>query len=507
MKAYNFKRQSGILLHPTSLPNNQGIGTIGKEAKDFLDFCCQAGARLWQVCPLGPTGYGDSPYQCFSSVAGNPMLVDLEDLVKRGFLHGTDLAPLAALPRDRVDFGSLIPKKWDLLRKAYNAYKLQSSGSTRDGAINAARFDVYCRDNKTWLPDFALFMALKGHFGGASWNTWPLDIRNREPVALSTYQAQLDEEIRFNMFVQWIFASQWNDLHAYAKDRGIHILGDMPIFVAIDSSDVWTRRDLFQLDEVGNPLAVAGVPPDYFSPTGQLWGNPLYNWDAMHAENYQWWIDTIAQKLAMYDYLRIDHFRGFAAYWSVPFGDLTAINGKWIKAPGKELFRAVMGAIGSAPIIAEDLGLITPDVGELMEHFGFPGMKVLQFAFDSSEDNDHVPHNYKPHSLVYTGTHDNDTVKGWYYGAKEDDKVHTRKYLSISGSDRDIHWEFIRAAMSTVCNIAVIPVQDVLGCGREARMNLPGSMGGNWTWRYEQGELKTSMANRFRGLAKLYGRL
>ena len=370
-----------------------------------------------------------------------------------------------------------------------------------------ARFEAFCRQEQDWLDDFALFMALKDNFGGVAWGDWPVDIRDRQGPALQHYRDKLASEIRLHRYVQWLFFSQWNAVRAFAHERSIHIMGDMPIFVAYDSVDVWSRRELFQLAGDGKPTAVAGVPPDYFSPTGQLWGNPLYNWEAMAKDGFQWWIDIIRHKLRLFDYLRIDHFRGFAGYWAVPFGHPTAEHGQWIPAPGIALFDAVMAAIGQAPIIAEDLGLITPDVKELIGRFGFPGMKVLQFAFDSAEENDHVPHNYVPNSVVYTGTHDNDTIQGWFASAKEGDRQFTRDYLVLQGPDRNIHWEFIRAAFATVSAMAVIPLQDVLGKGSEARMNRPGVLGGNWGWRYSRSELKPALAERLKELAGRYGRL
>lgn len=505
MKSFQFGRQSGILLHPTSLPNNQGIGTLGAEARDFLDFACRSGIKLWQVCPLGPTGYGDSPYQCFSAFAGNPLLIDLEALVKEGLLNRDALTSMANLPQDKVDFGAVIPQKIHVLQEAWKQF--ESRKAIKQSFQNMAnRLAAYRKNHRGWLEDYGLFMALKDRFDGKSWNFWPQDIRDRQEAGLKHYRYELKDAIDFHVFIQWLFFEQWTGVKAYAATCGVKILGDMPIFVAYDSADVWTRRDLFQLDDQGLPTAVAGVPPDYFSPTGQLWGNPLYNWEKHKAENFSWWVEVIKEKLKLYDYLRIDHFRGFAAYWAVPFGDPTAQNGKWIPAPGMELFTAIRAALGNAPIIAEDLGLITPDVVDLIKSFGFPGMKVLQFAFDSAEGNDHVPHNYQPHSLVYTGTHDNDTVRGWFLSAREEDRVRTREYLNLREAEKDIHWGFIRAAYATVATIAVIPLQDVLGLDASGRMNTPGSLGNNWGWRYKKNDLKGAMADKLRELARTYGR-
>ncbi len=506
MKSFEFVRQSGILLHPSSLPGRQGIGTLGRETRDFLDFACVAGVRLWQVCPLGPTGYGDSPYQCFSSIAGNPLLIDLESLVKLGLLTNADLSPFSRLPQDSIDFGALIPLKWQAFKKAFENFS--RAGIRNDSSFKAlsARFEAFRRQERQWLGDYALFMSLKDQFGGVAWNQWPDDIKNRLPAALADWREKLAPAIRLQEFVQWQFFSQWNEIRALTRERSIHIMGDMPIFVAYDSVDVWTRRELFQLSADGLPSAVAGVPPDYFSPTGQLWGNPLYNWQAMEADGFQWWITVIKSKFQMFDYLRIDHFRGFAAYWAVPFGNPTAEHGQWLPAPGIKLFETILNSIGQVPIIAEDLGLITPDVVELIHHFQFPGMKILQFAFDSSEGNDHVPHNFVPNSVAYTGTHDNDTILGWYRSARQADRQTSRAYLGLHGPERTLNWEFIRAALSTVSLMAIIPMQDILGLGSEARMNRPGTLGGNWTWRYTRGELKPALAQRLKELVVRYGR-
>jgi 4-alpha-glucanotransferase len=500
MKANELDRRCGILLHPTCFPGTQGIGTLGGEAVAFLDFACRAGARVWQVCPLGPTGYGDSPYQCFSAFAGNPLLIDLEELVSTRLLSRADLAPLAALPRDRVDFGALIPLKWALLRKAFDRFASRPT----DGA--SWRFGAFVRSEDSWLADYALFMALKDRFGGLPWNLWPEDIRRREESALQKYRAELAAEVRFHQFVQWLFFSQWARVRTAAAERSILILGDRPIYAAYDSADVWSAPGLFRLDADLAPIEVAGVPPDYFSPTGQLWGNPLYDWEAMEADGFRWWIAVIRSQLRTVDCLRIDHFRGFAAYWAVPFGEKTAVRGRWRTAPGERLFDAVFAALGRLPIVAENLGVITEDVTALMDRCGFPGMKVLQFAFDSSEENDHLPHAIDPRSVVYTGTHDNDTTAGWFAKARPADRELARRYLDFRGQDRAVPRAFIRAAFASVAAWAIVPLQDVLGLGSEARMNTPGTAGGNWTWRYRPADLRGSVADGLRETAALYGR-
>lgn len=507
MKAKDLDRRYGLLLHPTCFPGAQGIGTLGGEAIAFLDFACRAGARLWQVCPLGPTGFGDSPYQCFSAFAGNPLLVDLADLVHRRWLDRADLEPLGQLPRDRVDFGALIPLKWTLLRRAFDRFEDPSSpGSATKPDPGRFRFSAFLRAEASWLDDYALFMSLKGAFGGKPWYRWPEDIRRRDRAALTRYRTELAREIRFHQFVQWVFASQWARLRTAAAERNIQILGDLPIYAAQDSADLWSHPHLFQLDADLSPVAVAGVPPDYFSPTGQLWGNPLYAWDAMEADGFRWWIDVIGHQLRRVDSLRIDHFRGFSGYWAVPAGEKTAVKGQWRSAPGEQLFQAVFSALGSLPIVAENLGVITQEVTDLMDRWGFPGMKVLQFAFDSSEENDHLPHNVHPKSVLYTGTHDNDTSAGWFASARPEDRDLAQRYLGFRGGARGAPPAFLRAALASVAAWAVLPLQDVLGLGSEARMNTPGTASGNWTWRYSPGALRGELADRLRETAFLYGR-
>lgn len=505
MSTTPFFRAAGVLLHPTSLPNDYGIGTLGQEAYRFVDFLVQAKQRLWQICPLGPTGYGDSPYQCFSAYAGNPYLIDLTDLVHRGFIGKSALEPLLDLPKDQVDFGNLIPIKLDILHQAYQGFVQKLSDSSSPSLGLAAEFQRFCKTESSWLLDYALYMVIKNHSGGVSWDNWDEPLRKRDPQALDHFAQEHPKELEFQTFLQFIFDQQWKNLRAYANTRGIKIIGDMPIFVAFDSADAWANPELFLFDDSGRPTHVAGVPPDYFSATGQLWGNPLYNWKYLEETGFRWWIDVLKNKLAFCDFIRIDHFRGFSAYWKVPYGEPTAMNGQWEPAPGKKLFTAVKEELGNAPIIAEDLGLITPDVKELIEFCGFPGMKVLQFAFDSGEDNDHLPHTAVPNSLMYTGTHDNTTVQGWYQNAPAQDRALAKRYLKI-GSDQQAHWDFIQAALASVSVFTVIPAQDLLGLGDDARFNFPGTLGGNWTWRMPKAALTRKIGQKLAELTELYGR-
>ena len=505
MASHSFPRASGVLLHPTSLPGAYGIGTLGKEAFSFVDFLIRAKQSVWQICPLGPTGFGDSPYQCFSAYAGNPFLIDLDTLVAQGLLKREELAELAALPQDKVDFGALIPLKLKALRIAFGRFHRLLVGTDAKDRLEVEKFERFRRRNRFWLHDYAMFMVIKEECGGVSWDNWPAEYRKRETEALRKITKEKSDQMLFHEFMQFEFFRQWNALRSYANGNGVQIVGDMPIFIAYDSADAWSRPEVFLLDAEGRPTHVAGVPPDYFSTTGQLWGNPLYDWDYLERTGFRWWLDVLKNKLAMYDYIRIDHFRGFSAYWKVPYGETTAVNGQWTPAPGKKLFEAVRAELGEPPIIAEDLGVITPDVKELMEFCGFPGMKVLQFAFDSGEENDHLPHSASPNSLMYTGTHDNTTVLGWYQQAPPQDREAARKYLKIR-SERDIHWEFIQAAMASVSCIAVFPLQDILGLGDEARFNFPGTLGGNWDWRFGRGQLTGRLAARLADLTVTYGR-
>jgi 4-alpha-glucanotransferase len=495
----HFQRSSGILLHPTSLPGNYGIGTLGKEAFAFIDFLITSRQKLWQLCPLGPTGYGDSPYQCFSAFAGNPLLIDFDVLLHEKLISKADL-PGDDYPDDHVDFGWVYTTKYPVLRKAFENFK---SGSFK---VMHAKFDNFCEAKSQWLDDYALFMALKGRFDGHPWEEWDDDIRKREDDALHRYKSELAEEIAFQKFMQFLFFQQWLSVKAYANANGIKIIGDIPIFVSMDSADAWSNPENFQFDEDLKPTAVAGVPPDYFSETGQLWGNPLYDWEKMANDGFSWWVQNIKSKLELYDIIRIDHFRGFAAYWSVPADETTAINGSWVPTPGYELFNTVKEELGSLPIIAEDLGVITPDVEALRDHFEFPGMKILQFAFNADEyDNLYLTHNYSENSVVYTGSHDNNTLGGWVEEIRQEDLDFALEYVhGKTGSQ--MHWDFIRAAFSSTAVMAVIPLQDVLGLPAEARMNTPGTASGNWQWRFSKSQMKDAVAAKLGRMTRIYGR-
>lgn len=495
-------RKSGILLHPTSLPGKYGIGTLGREAYRFVDFLILSKQSLWQICPLGHTGYGDSPYQCFSAFAGNPLLIDLETLVQKGFLAESDIENVS-FDSEKVDYGKVIDWKFPLLKKAFNAFK------QKNDVYENAKFRNFAFRNKNWLDDYALFMSLKNKFDGKAWFTWDEDIRLRRRTAVDHYKSELADEIMFYQFLQYEFSEQWLSLKAYANRNYIQIIGDIPLYIAADSSDAWASPELFLLDEKnGLPQKVAGVPPDYFSTTGQLWGNPIYNWFYMKATGFKWWIKRIEANLRWADILRLDHFRGLCAFWEVPYGEETAINGKWREAPGKELFEALQKKFGNIPILAEDLGVITEDVVELREKYNLPGMKILQFAFDSQEPSSKTffPHVYDKNCAVYTGTHDNDTVHGWYNAAKEVDRVTADEYLRITDK-KNLHYDFIRAAWASVANIAIAPMQDLLGKGSEARMNLPGSASGNWQWRFKWEDLTSEHEEFLARITELYGRL
>ena len=498
-----FDRASGVLLHPTALPGKRGIGSLGREASAFVDWLADAGQRYWQICPLVPTGYGDSPYQGFSAFAGNPNLIDLDELIDLDLLEKTDLRSFDGLPEDRVDFGTLIPLKKAALEAAWRRFQ---DGRGPNGM--ESEYAAFKAKAAYWLDDFALFMVLKDRHGGHPWNLWNEEFRLRTPEALESLAKDDAGNLESHRFFQFLFFRQWSALKKAAAAKGIGIIGDLPIFVSFDSSDCWANPGLFQLDSKRNPVRVAGVPPDYFSKTGQLWGNPLYDWKAMQRNGFAWWISVLRDKLNQYDVLRIDHFRGFSAFWSVPFGEKTAVNGKWVPAPGRALFEEVRKQLGDIPIIAEDLGVITDDVVELIDRCGFPGMKVLQFAFDSSEENDYLPHNYGNHCLVYTGTHDNDTSAGWYDSAPESDRRTAREYLGLDedAGGKDAAAAMVRAALASVADVAVTPLQDILELGSEARFNTPGTLGGNWTWRAPSGSFGAAEAARLRKLTEIYGR-
>jgi len=504
-----FKRSSGILLHPTSLPGRFGVGDLGPAAYRFIDWLAAAGQTFWQIMPLGPTGYGDSPYSSFSAFAGNTNLVSPEKLVEAGLLADVETRTPPEFPAVRVDYGRVIDYKRGLLEKAFQNFrtKVQSDEALRRD------YEGFLGFASAWLDDYALFAALKDEHRGEPWNTWGAGLARRERAALADARIDFAEQVEAHKFFQYVFFHQWLRLKKYANERGVRILGDMPIFVAHNSADVWAKPELFKLEEGGAPAAVAGVPPDAFSETGQLWGNPIYDWGRMRADGFGWWVDRVRETLKIVDVVRVDHFRGFAAYWEVPAGHETAERGRWVEAPGRELFDALKRALGDLPIVAEDLGTITPDVHALRDEFRFPGMRVLQFAFGGDPHDTHLPHEYTRASVAYTGTHDNDTVVGWFQqrsvaGASAGERRERELCLKYLGTDgAEIHWDFIRAAQMSVAVIAVAQLQDVLGLGSEARMNTPASAEGNWAWRFEEGALTDGLAARLRETTSMYGRL
>jgi 4-alpha-glucanotransferase len=493
-----FPRSSGILLHPTSLPSPWGIGDLGASAYHFVDWLADAGQSLWQILPLGPTGHGDSPYQCFSAFAGNPLLVSLDKLVKDGLLERKELQTAPFFSEDAVDYGAVIGFKLPLLCKSFERIR---------GSERAQAFDDFCAAEASWLDDYALFMALKAWHGGASWDTWERDAKPaaRQPGALERWRDKLADQVDAQKYLQFLFFSQWRQVKAYARERGIRIIGDAPIFVAYDSADVWAHPDLFYLDADGHPTVVAGVPPDYFSATGQLWGNPLYRWERMAKTGYAWWVARLKALLNLVDIVRLDHFRGFEAYWQVPADEPTAVNGEWVQGPGAAFFQALERELGELPIIAEDLGLITPAVIALRDQFSFPGMKILQFAFGGDADDPYLPHNYAPNCIVYTGTHDNDTTLGWFSSRGEAERRAVQRYLGRDGSD--ICWDMLRLAFASVADVAIAPLQDVLRLGSQARQNTPGRGSGNWCWRVRAEALTPGLACGLREMTATYGRL
>lgn len=493
------RRSSGILLHPTSLPGSYGIGDIGPQARGWIDFLAEAGCSWWQLLPLGQTGYGDSPYQCFSAFAGNPYLISPEALLAEGFLQLEDIEDVPEFPEEQVDFGQLIPWKLALLDRAYLRFEHSASSDLR---IELSDFRA---DQAYWLEDFALFMALKEAHDGAPWSSWEEPLRWRDPQALASARLRLMEAVQRQIFRQFLFFRQWHNLHEYALRNGIGIIGDVPIFVAHDSADVWTHPELFHLDRLGQPRVVAGVPPDYFSPTGQLWGNPLYRWKAHRDDDYQWWLARLRATLNLVDFVRLDHFRGFCGYWEVPGKAKTAEKGRWVTGPGKDFFQKVAQALGDMPFIAEDLGVITPDVVALRELFDLPGMRVLQFAFGDNPKDAFLPHNYPVGCVAYTGTHDNDTARGWYERVPDNEKAFYRRYLDRDG--QNVAWDLIRACWSSVSVLAIAPMQDFLNLGNEARLNYPGNPTGNWSWRLKEEALNEELAGKIREINYLYDRI
>ena len=499
-----FPRSSGIQLHPTSLPGDSGVGDLGPEARFFADFLAGAGQTLWQVLPLGPTGYGDSPYQCFSALAGNPLMISLEDL------RAPEPRPRPAFPGREVDYVGVIP--WKMAQLNLAARHFQEDGT----AWERERFDDFSHRNAPWLDDFALFMAIKGRDPSLVWSQWEEPVRRRDEAAMKRLRTELAASIATQKFLQYVFFSQWSALRIYCRERGIRIMGDLPIYVAHDSVDVWVNPQYFRLDSAGNPAAVAGVPPDYFSATGQLWGNPLYAWDVMERDRYSWWLRRLRALLELVDVVRLDHFRGFEAYWEVPAEAPTAESGRWVKGPGGKLFRVLQEAMGPLPLVAENLGVITPEVEALRAEFGFPGMSILQFAFGADpQAHTFRPHNYPREVVAYTGTHDCDTTVGWWTStgrgestrSAEDirnERQFAERYLNMNGAP--INWAFIRTLLASVADTVLIPLQDVLGLGSEARMNQPATTAGNWRWRCSRESLTPHVARELRELTQLYER-
>lgn len=491
-------RRAGILMPVFSLPSPYGIGTLGAEARAFVDFLAQGGQSCWQMLPVGPTSYGDSPYQSFSSFAGNPYLIDLDALAADGLLKPDEFQTLDwGSDACAVDYERLYALRFPVLRKACG----------RLLAHRPADFDAFCARQADWLEDYALFMALKTRCGGASWFTWPQPLRLRQPRALAQARAELAAETDFWRAVQYLFFRQWNALKAYANARGVSIIGDLPIYVSGDSADVWSHPEQFQLDENGVPTEVAGCPPDGFSADGQLWGNPLFDWERMKREGYRWWLRRIAFQFTIYDTLRIDHFRGFDSYYAIPCGDTTAQNGRWRPGPGIDFFNAVRREIGPKDIIAEDLGFLTPSVHKLVEETGYPGMKVLELGFDSRDAAcEYLPHRCGTHCVMYTGTHDNDTIQGWLAAAPRADAAYAKAYLRLSARE-GYHWGMMRAAWASAADLAVMQAQDLLGLGSEARINTPSTLGGNWQWRARPGAFHAKLARRLRREMQIYQRL
>ncbi len=500
MNQKTLPRVAGVLLHPTSFPSAYGIGDLGPEAYAFIDFLEKAGQHLWQVLPMTPTGFGDSPYQSFSAFAGQPLIISPELLLQEGLLLEEDLRDC---PRDDgklVDYGTIIPWKNRILRLAKERFFALTDGTLLD------EYNAFVEENQMWLSDYALYMSCKDAHEGRCWLDWEKEYRQPTKAVRAEMTEKFAKDMQYYYFVQFIFAKQWGELKGYANQKEIQIIGDMPLFVSLDSADVWANQGLYQLDSKGYPKSVAGVPPDYFSATGQLWGNPLYDWKAHKKENYRWWVRRVSHQLKLADYVRIDHFRGLHEYWSVPADEETAINGKWEPGPQEELFFAIEKELGeNLPIIAEDLGTITQEVRDLRDKFGLPGMKILQFAFEDTGESSFLPHQFKTTNCIcYTGTHDNDTTKGWYETAPEYARDKVRCYMNTDGGN--IHWDFLRTCFGTIAAYAIVPLQDVLGVGKEGRMNTPGVAMQNWAWRYEKYMLSDGLAEGLCRTTRLYGR-
>lgn len=495
-------RSAGVIMHISSLPGKFGIGTFGQEAYDYADFLYKSGLKYWQILPLGQTGYGDSPYQSFSAFAGNPYFIDFDLLAKDNLLREYEyLNENYGDNKNYIDYGLLFKIKYEVLRKAYNNFINNESSHLRE------EFEKFREENKWWLEDYALYMAIKNHFNLVSWQDWDDDIKKREVEALEKYKVLLKDNIEYWEFIQYLFFKQWNDLKKYVNSKGIKIIGDIPIYVAEDSADVWSNPESYLIDkETLKPISVAGCPPDAFSATGQLWGNPIYDWEYMDKEGYSWWIKRVRESLKLYDVVRIDHFRGFESYWKIPYGEETAINGEWVKGPGMKLFDAVKETLGEVNVIAEDLGFLTVEVKEFLEDSGFPGMKVLQFAFDEREESNYLPHTYNNNCVAYTGTHDNDTFRGWYdLTAPRNDVKYCKEYLALS-DEEGYNWGFIRGVWSSVSDLAIATMQDFLDLGNETRINMPSTLGNNWKWRISEGSYDDELAEKIYRYTKMYGR-
>ena len=493
------ERAAGILMPISSLPSEYGIGCFSKSAYEFVDWLKGAGQNYWQILPLGPTSYGDSPYQSFSTFAGNPYFISLDELIEEGVLTRAECEKVNwGKAKGSIDYEKIYNGRYPLLRKAYERSKISEN----------PEYQKFVNENSWWLSDYALFMAVKGRFDNVEWTKWAEDIRLRWKWAMDYYREELYYDIEFQQYMQFKFRQQWMKLKSYANENGIRIIGDIPIYVAMDSADTWANPWLFKLDEKNCPIQVAGCPPDGFSATGQLWGNPLYNWEVHRNSGYEWWVKRIANCFRLYDVVRIDHFRGFDEYYAIPYGDKTAENGVWKKGPGIDLFHTVKKELGDVNIIAEDLGYLTESVMKLVEDTGYPGMKVLQFAFDSREESNYLPHNYPHNCVVYTGTHDNNTVRGWLDDMCEEDNALAEDYMNNADTPKDERpWEFIRLALGSVADLAVIPLQDYLCLGTEARINLPSTLGNNWKWRLVPGQVTDEMLEKMCHLNKLFGRL
>jgi 4-alpha-glucanotransferase len=497
-----FLRESGILMHPTSLPSKYGIGDIGKSAFEFVDFLYESKQKLWQMLPLGPVGFGESPYQSFSAFAGNPLLISIDLLKEEGLLKAGDIDNPPSFDIKKVQFKEVKIYKEEIFRKAYRMFAQQ---------VKPKDYDEFVNYNHKWLDDYTLFMAIKTRFGLKPWCEWDEDISKRKSIALEYYKKELDYEIRYHEFLQYYFFKQWRDLKTYANKKGIKLIGDLPIFISNDSSDAWANRELFEIDENGKPIKVAGVPPDLFSATGQYWGNPLYRWDVMERDEYKWWRDRFEMLMNMVDIIRIDHFRGFEAYWEIAGSEQTAEKGRWVKAPGVKLFTTIEKYLGKLPIIVEDLGYITEEVERLKKKFEFPGMKILQFTFGNGAEKRFLPHYYEENSVVYTGTHDNDTTVGWFENSliEQPDAVKDMKsYFNIAEtiSAKDMCWVLIEAALKCKSNTAIIPMQDILSLGTVARMNIPSTIGGNWDWRFESSQITPEIIDSLCQLSCKYNR-